>query len=228
MDWWIDKLYEWQTLVAGSLAILAALVGGAFLRGQMAQIERHETERQRQRRAAALAVAPLALDTLLLFESDCAAALRNLHGTAKDQVVSHSVLQAFKPPIFPDDIIQLLQRVVETGGTDLGNEVATILSELQIQRARLRSIKSGNVYNERLLVLRSNIEQYIIDSAVVHARASHLLSHARSSIVPGTRLMCSDDVTLSLNLFGFDTNNFPRVHSIIASRYRPNRPWYRR
>src|SRR5690348_4056090 len=41
--------HDWQTLVAGTLAIIAAFIGGAFINAQIQQSERHEQERIRRR-----------------------------------------------------------------------------------------------------------------------------------------------------------------------------------
>lgn len=162
-----DGLKEWQTLIAGLLATLAAAVTVFQVRRQMRQSETalfHERER---RAFAHRAMLPLLLSDICDFvESD--------NQKLKIAIANKSQPDSIEWPTNISEQLETLRSVVEFDdqNKEVTDRLRTLISQLQVYRARRRpkSIRPVSAL-EGLDRLRDAVEIYV--------SASSLFSYAR-------------------------------------------------
>ena len=135
VEWWLNR---YQTLVAGLVAVLAALVS---LRGVQRQIEAaydiEEAKRLREE-AGARALLPSALGDLMGYLERCAELLASCREPGNG-------LQLVHLPAFPDSVMPLLRNSVAAVGRERAAELTGVLSAIQVFRARFdRGFEAGS------------------------------------------------------------------------------------
>ena len=175
----LNIIGQWQTLISGVLALSAAFIGASFLWFQINQIEGHEQERRRGRRAAARAASPLSLAMLTDYLLACGRELRRLHGQKVGGLILRSALVGFQRPELPSDVVKHFQDVVETSDEKIGGDFAKILAKVQVQRSRLQSMSQRFGEGESHAMTQSELEDYIVDVADIYRRCNKLFKYAR-------------------------------------------------
>jgi hypothetical protein len=170
-----NLITEWQSLIAGLIAIIAALIGGAFIRQQIAASERLERERVERRFRSVRAGLPTVLSAVIDYAEICGAELDRLYSGASPLGVSGPTTL----PVLNDEVIPSLREAIEVGDDQLADLLADLLSRLQIFRARLRSLEVSLLASSSTIVLPVNVEERAVDNAELHARASALFPFAR-------------------------------------------------
>lgn len=214
---WID---HWQTLITGGLAIAAAFIGGLFINRQIAAARQADAEARRRKLDAARATLPLTLSALSEYATGCNKALKMLHGTQDSGSIPK---QADPAPtvVVPVDVIVELRLLIEFGDAPVGTAIRKLLSELQVQIARIatmtKQLKQGYDDDHSITVL--NVETYMIDTADIYARCAALFDFARgkTDTLPGAPLRA--DIKSALRQTGVWEDNFSRVHQLAESRY---------
>ncbi len=84
---YLKFFYDWQQLIAGLIAIAAAIIGWLAINRQVRQGEEQERERVRSRHAAARAMLPLALSGISDYAHDCADELVALYRQRDGEVI---------------------------------------------------------------------------------------------------------------------------------------------
>ena len=175
----ITWIYNFQTLIAGALALGGAVVTIWGIRHQVKQSENQENERRRRQNMAARAMMPVALMEIHRYARECVSVLLPVLPDPPEQRITAHIGEI--PPI-PADALFTLRQSVEFGS----NEIATYLSDLiryiQIQHARITDAKRDLLREGGTIVLRANILQYTIDSLDILARADKLYPYARRDV----------------------------------------------
>jgi hypothetical protein len=167
-------LYKWQTLLSGGLALLAAIVTIVVIVGQIQQTGTIETNRRRRKLRAARATLPMALAAVCDYAEGCVRDLISLMPVDEERVVARLPAR----PELPADIIPTFEKCIEFADEPEASHLIGLLRRLQIQYSRLAD--AGEMREDRLL-LRLNIETYIVDGAEVHFRASSLFAFSRET-----------------------------------------------
>ena len=209
-------LYDWQSIIAGLFAIVAALIGGMFIRRQIELSDQHEKERLRRKHAAARAMLPLALSSLSEYARECAQLLRNIHIQSQGEAVPLSALQNLKLPALPMDTTNDLRSMVEASGPTEGRAIATTLSNVQVLASRLSSL---HIKSNTQVVVLANIEDYIINAAEIQARADELFDYARGETedVPASDPSV-DSLRRAIFILRFHETRFDRIRETITRR----------
>jgi len=176
--WWPSVrtgLYNWQTMIAGLLALAAALATIRLIRRQINQVTDLEQERRAREEAAARAILPLALSELTEYASDCIKLL--VQYVPADGPIPN-VPADYKIPRIPENAIVTLQTCARFADENIVAQFANLLGKLQIQHARLRDLFSRSVQRQRMF----NVEGIgaLIDAADIQARAGTLFDYARN------------------------------------------------
>jgi len=214
----IDWVYDHETLTTGFLAVGSALVGSWFLHRQTAQAERHEQQRRASRREAIRTVLPLALSVISRYAVASGKATKVL----LDQCVGESlsardVLTIPALPVLPAEAISTLKEMAEFLNSAEVRYFAIMLAGIQVQASRLAATIERAGDEERLEV-KFNLEEYIIDCAMIYARAANLFDFARGA---------TDTVPAGIRwtgvagaLFSFDmlSDDYPRIEETMLRR----------
>lgn len=220
LDQFVAWLKDWQTLVAGGLAIVAAFIGGHFIMVQVRLAERQENDRRARAYAAARATMPLALSSISEYALACGRTLRVLHMQAAEETIPHQTA-AVQFPTLPVEVISDFQNLIATTVDPAVGEVfARLLASLQVQAARLRSVQSNLAPDapSAVMVVSAELEDRILDAAGLFARAGALFEFARGlSDVPPLEFKPGDR-KLAMHLMGFYDYEQARLYETADRR----------
>ena len=219
---------QWQTLIAGSFAILAALIGGGFLNTQIQASEALvnkqirasedlENVRRCRKFAAARAVLPLTLSSLCEYARRSAVALKKILGQRRGELILGEInLPEF--PSLPTEVIKELREVIEFGDDKISEAIESLLREIQVQAARLNNLWQEKSAPEKKNTSVVDVEEYVLDTASIYARSSALFDYARkeSDIVPGDPPPKKN--VSALNQMGLWESDFKRIHETAWRR----------
>jgi hypothetical protein len=223
-------LDDWQTLIAGTLALIAAVIGAIFLRRQIRQTSHIENSRRERKQTALRAVGPLAMAAIVEYAIECSDVLKRLYAQCQGQALPQKGITVPTLPPLPSDTIERLAELVEysrVGETDL---IEDMLSDIQVQRARLRGTLR-DVGNPNKTITRANIESYIIDTGQIYARAAASLDFFRRTSATLREQIDWNDVRRALNNLDFYDTSYPSVYAAInlfegkgisTQRFRPS------
>ncbi|MDP3746639.1 MAG: hypothetical protein Q8Q88_06270 [Phenylobacterium sp.] len=211
---------KWQTLIAGLLAIVAALIGTGFVYHQTRQARIFERDRLHRRHAAARSTLPLVLSNIMEYARAVGRDLRNLYLAAPGDHVQREALIAWQVPAIPQDETAALAVAIEAASNDVADVIADLLGHLQVQAGRLRGLQADVVAGTagRRNILKSEIEEYIQDIADVHARCELLLDYARREAKTVQPTPIAKDKLRALFLMGFHEGAFEDLKATIAKR----------
>lgn len=169
-------LYNYQTLIAGLLALGGAIWTVATIRRQIAEADRHETERRRRQNFAARAMMPVALNELSNYSKRCVELLLPLLPKQSGQLVTAHITQ--NAPAIPAEAVFTLRESTEFGVDPIAITIADLIRKLQIQHSRLADIENWLSSSGRIIV-RPNILEFIVDALEIYARSAKLFAYAR-------------------------------------------------
>lgn len=182
MKLFLDFIENWQTLIAGFLALGAGIYGARVLNKQITLSEKQEAARTKAREDAARVVLPLTLSTIIEYAQKSSHFLYRYYKAIEDNVVPESVRNV-TPPSVPEMAISSLQTVVETTtNPEISRVVSKLVGRVQIQSARIRdTIHSPEMARDDGLwiVTAENVASYVVDTAIIYAFASSLFDYAR-------------------------------------------------
>jgi hypothetical protein len=169
---------EWQTLIAGLLALAGAWWTVSAIRDQVAQTQEAEREHRLREERAARAMLPLALSALVEYALDCIRLIEHYIPTGGTAVrsVSDGGLVA---PRLPDEALEPLQAVVRHSDDEIAKQVATIFGKLQIQRARLLGLIGRSLRDASCPMSVPEGFDAVFDAADLHAYTVRLFEYAR-------------------------------------------------
>ncbi|RUX75595.1 hypothetical protein EN925_19635 [Mesorhizobium sp. M7A.F.Ca.US.006.04.2.1] len=199
-----EWLYDYQTLIAGLVALAGAWWGVRAINMQMRQEICLEAERLASRRAAARATLPLSLSLLSEYAEECASILRSLLDRCVDGSLPRSVkVKDFPTP--PAEAIQAFKEMTEVSLPTDRETLAATLTKIQIQRSRISSIVPKR-RPERMIVAAANLEEYILDAAEIYARSAALYDYARRKTekIPDAVVTIDSQISALNNLGIFD------------------------
>ncbi|HEX4180075.1 MAG TPA: hypothetical protein VHY32_04740 [Caulobacteraceae bacterium] len=213
MACWIDVVKDWQTLIAGVLAIVAAFIGGGFVWLQTQTVDRREQARLERQHKAALAVLPLAISAFVEYAQQCAVGLLPVLRSAVDEVVPVAARVAFVPPVLDSAVIPQLRDAIENAPEGFSDRIAALIAGGQVLASNLRSLPDKT--SPSTLVLKANIEEYIARAGIIFARGAALFEYARgkSGVVPPAN-PSEDDVRAAINVMSFEFVNEERIYDI--------------
>lgn len=174
-------LYEWQGIEAGLLALIAALIGAFYLRRQISQHEKLETERLDRQHNAVRTTLPLTLSGLCESLRLMLVAL----DAAKRDVIANGLTTNFEPPRTPVEHVRELHAVVaSTSDNSVVKPIANIIRELQTLWARVSLLKNPDEQKSRA-GLKEEINRWIIQTAQTYALVESLFDYARAEAESG-------------------------------------------
>lgn len=170
-------LYRWQTLIGAFVALIAAGIGAWFINKQIATARRIEEEKRQLRQTAIRAVLPLSLSELCDYAMRSSARLKELHEACNDQILDqHSDVDRSFPQL-PKEVSSIFRDFIECSTAPQARPLIDILSMIQVQSSRFRSIEAH--HDEAELLTQHYIEALIIENAELYARSAAVFEFAR-------------------------------------------------
>ncbi|MBO9713099.1 hypothetical protein [Sphingomonas sp.] len=211
---WLD---QWQTLISGLLAIIAAIVGAILLRKQIVQADAHEHSRLRRRLTAIRATLPLTLSGLGQFVRDI---ICQLAQARRALVPGHigALRTGFNPPQLPNHLVDALREILEaTDDKSIVELISEICCEIQVLNSRIMSL-TDQVQMSNLSNVGETVDQYIIQAARVHALIEALFDFARRNEEKGPDCVSWDRVQSVFNLLNIHGNEFAGLRRTLEIR----------
>jgi hypothetical protein len=180
-----DGRLQWETLLTGFGAVLAAFFTIVSLKQQIRQTEQLAESARQRRLKAARAMLPLALSELAGYATSCIKGLYDLRpyfqaDGSLDRSRKDQGFVGLRSVHLSDNVYSSLKECIEFMDDAPATAAAELIRHLQIQRARLTDYMSRLRLNDRThLIMWANIDQGMRDAAEIHARVSTLFPFAR-------------------------------------------------
>jgi hypothetical protein len=180
-----DGRLQWEVLVTGIGAVVAAFFTVRRLQEQISQTQILADDQRRRRARAARATLPLALSQLAQYATFCIRGLYDLQPyfrahSANDLAERARKCAAWELPTLSDNVLNSLQECIEVIDDDPAEAIIQLIGHLQLQRSRLEEyISRARLNDPTHLVSLSNIEHAMYDAAEIHARTSTLFPFSR-------------------------------------------------
>ena len=172
-------LYDWQTLIAGALALIGALGTVYYLHAQIEQARDLENARKRREENAARAVLPLALNQVVEYAVECIEFLNRLAPAGRNCGVL-LVDANVRPPSVAPEAVGTIRECVRFADDEIVQKLSTILIRLQIQQARLRDVLTHAAETTKHLS-RVRALSPMVDAAELYAQAAELFKYGRDA-----------------------------------------------
>lgn len=225
---WTQFLMDWQTLIAGVLALVAAGIGFYFINRQILQAEQHEGDRIERSFDAARATFPLVLSDLAAYARETADFYSvPFRSTATSAGVSRKHFaveedELLSAPAMPDETVPDIRRFIEAcPDKEARNYLSKLIRELQILRARMESmVEDLNHRSASTMVhVRANLEAGLIKSALIHAYCENFFEFARGETSEVPEPPSASEINSSLNKLGFWGTIGDEIRATVERRY---------
>ncbi|GGJ25281.1 hypothetical protein [Neoroseomonas lacus] len=204
-------LKDWQTLVSGVAAVLAAGCSVYFLSKQIRQADWHERARQRRRFAAARAILPLTLSQACDYAEMAIRELAPLVPAARMAPVPVN----FSRPEPPPELVASLERMIEaTDDPALIVVLSEIIIEMQVVAANIRQLVT---VGRARTTDAQNIQAYMARAATIYARAEHLFPYARGEHATVGKLDLPALTTKALKIMSVSPHDYEVAYTLAAN-----------
>jgi hypothetical protein len=218
VSFWVS-LQPWQTLIAATIALLAAGIAWWNTTRILRNTEKLDRQHRAQKQSALRAVLPLALSEVVTYAADSAGLLANLHRNCQNRVLMHGQRHSLTFTQLPGDLITTLAEFIEFSDDLDVSLFKNLLRRIQVQQSRFRSL-AADLQRPHGTTSASWIEQIILDTAAIYGGAVAAFDYARQERDELPNDVTWQGVRTALNVMGLWRNNMPTVHTIIDRRER--------
>jgi hypothetical protein len=213
-----EFLKDWQSLLAGGLAIIAALIGAAMIQKQLDQSDQHHRSMLARQADADRAMLPFALHEMQPYLEQCGSILLDLWDQLAGSVLPHTfTMHAVPAP--PQESIETFRSVIASSADEnLREALADIVTALQIQSARLLSVHRQSTTRGSLIVSALNISTYAVDAAELLAKVGEFYAFARREIHSAPPPPSVERYYSALRQLGFDELDHEEIFERAARR----------
>jgi hypothetical protein len=226
LEYIVEFLDKWQTLISGVLALFAALITIRAIHRQINLSEGHERRRREVSEDAARAVLPLTLSAISEYVQQSSDKLHTLYNNSEEGFIPEKNRAIEFPPV-PESAISSLQSMIEAStNREVVKVISKIIRRIQIHDSRTRSL----VHHEQVghsgyamlvtvknIVTVKDIEEHAIGSAIIHTLAESLFAYARfKSETPEE--VSWNRVECSLLLLNWDNHIHTGLYESVATR----------
>jgi len=189
MLWYSDGRVQWETLLTGIAAVIAAGLTIVKLSQQINQTEQLAADHRRRRARAARAMLPLALSEIGEYSTDCIIGSYALRLCFQDDGTFDwsrvdTTLAAWPIPRLPENVLPVLKECIEFCDDSPAESLAVLVRHFQVQNLRLAQDISWLRRNDGVhSISLTDIELRMLDAAELYARAGLLLPFARGEAV---------------------------------------------
>jgi hypothetical protein len=172
----LNWLERWQTLVAGGVAVVAAIGSIAAVNSQTRTAEKAEASRHTRKVASARVAiaAPLSVITELQ-----RSLLREFSDYLSSNIESPAFLGVLSTPAVSNELLSQLIPAIENSDSPASEDIAELVAELQVQVARLTPLRSNSIAQSSSGRLEQNIRAYAFDALFLYARCQRLFYYVR-------------------------------------------------
>lgn len=126
-------LFDWQTLVAGVLALIGAGATVYYIHLQIKQVEYLEVARRSREEMAARAVLPLAFSQIVKYAVDCIKQIEE-HSSRPGGRAGNPIPDGMVAVSVTDDVVGVLQQCARYADAEVVTQIATFLAGFRCNR----------------------------------------------------------------------------------------------
>jgi len=182
-------IWQWQSLIVGTIAVLAAIATIWHMRKQITQIEKARAEDfERKKKAYRARMNPI-LSNLCHYNIDCFEAL-----------ISEDELRPI--PLEPVDEVKLIGEAIEYADEESSEAMAQMISQYQIHRSRLREFLAEKEYKPRA----DWSAEMVYNATLLHFQITNMFDYARSKeeSIPTTKPSREQMMNALRNMMGLE------------------------
>lgn len=208
-----DLAKDWQTLIAGIIALAGAYITVHGLRAQ----DEDRRERKQYADRTALPSALVALHDYLKASLGILKSLRSGLSGSRIRFTTGWVRPAI--PEIPFSAVEVIRACLETTDKDKRESLREILTQLQIQNSRLRGILRDVGPGSTMIVVEDNLADYIVHTLDLDVRCRNTIPYARDDAPSPFSRPSRDDMQNAAFFEDIHADEFPLVAQKIATRY---------
>jgi hypothetical protein len=215
----VEKLQNWQTLAGAIVASIA--IFGVFLNTNRAvkHAERLETHRRSRKHAAQRAVLPPILAQISGYAQRSASQLAAMTEMCVKEALPAGAANPDLTRELPADTLRALADFIEYADAVDVTVIESTAAWIQIFQSRLESLISANHDPAGTrIVVRTQIEEGMIDAATIHAGVTSVFEYARRRSHELPQTLTWEDVRNALRAMGYPDDQHTRLYEIIAGR----------
>ena len=168
---------SWQSLIAGSFAVIAAVIGGAFILLQIGETRKLESKRRLATFDAVRSTSPLLLSSLISWVDDTIATIKTLYAEAEGNLIPKEKRGVDWPTIDGETISELRVLIEYCDDKRLRVQLANITQRIQLTIARLDTWSPDKPGN--LIVVKETLSHRILELLEIRCRIECLYPFAR-------------------------------------------------
>lgn len=214
-----ERLWNWQTLMAGLLALYAAGKTVQAIRSQVDQADRHEEDRRRRKHYAARADMPVTLVALSDYTRSCLVELKKVPFTPGQRLLLPSVPTLVVPDV-PAEAVKVLRECIETADEGPRDAIATMLEHLQIQHSRLAGTATDIVPPSSMIVMPQRLSSNVADTVAILARVNLMFDYARRQREDIPKILDLDTLKNLADTAGFDEYEYVDIEGRLQHKVR--------
>lgn len=210
----IAAVKDWQTILAGFLAVLAAKLTVDAIGDQIAQTDRHEEDRRQRKNRAARAELPAALSLLTGYANNCLDLIKFIPFDGDERVLLPAET-SFAIPSIPQEALATLRRCIETSDDTVYDAMATLLEKIQVQQSRLKNIAHDVIAPSNRIVTRSQLAGAAVDANEIFARINLMWDYARRDSETIRKTLVAADLINNLRFDDFREEDYPGIQDSL-------------
>lgn len=217
---WEHGLKEYQELVVGVLSLIGAAAAVLAVMRQIQHAQEMENERLRRRNYAARAALPHALSSLCTYVDICCAELTAVlrGGLPPNDEQGVHLPRDLRAPVIPTDVIIALKECIEFGPHDVQQQLAHLISLLQVQIAR---ISAPGEFIQGRVVAANCYYSLLGDAFEIRACVDKLYPYARREVEHATERPDIGGVIHAAYICGFNEFHWSNLYRYLR-RTRPD------
>lgn len=208
---WIGQIKEWQSLIAGILALIGAFLAVLIGRQQIKAADKRATEIRERKFMAARAILPEDLSTICAYTNQCSHVVYTAIKRHRETQLPPNDMQM---PRLNSRVPTNLQRLIEQLDKQNASQVAALLACYQVQRARFEDALNGwNNHQSgarHMSFTRSNIEHPLIETIQLRIHANNMFDFARGELADIASVKKPDEDTFRNAVKNLMDIGFPR------------------
>ena len=170
-----DFLHAWQTLTAGLLALLGAVLTVWIMNKKFSYQKATDEKRFGRRFRAALATLPADLATVMAYTQECMEITKSVLSLHRHNGETLHITIPLLPERVTNNLQALIEALEDEGNTDA---LVQLLRSYQVQRSRLnRTLKGPNAHS----MTPSSMRETLMDSIRLYLRAEGMFDFAREN-----------------------------------------------
>lgn len=211
-------LYNWQTLISGMLALVAALWAGCNLNRQIRQTAKLADQQLQRQHKAARATLSLTLSVLVQVVEQLLLDLRR----ARKELLNGQEVREFSPPTLPADTIPELQQIIlSTDNPSVTEPISEIIRQMQTlwSRVSIAPDPDPNIHNCNPM---NGIKDWLIQAAQVHALVESLFEYARGNSQDGPTSVAwerAESILIRLYIYDKDLKEIVESGRVKSSNF---------